>query len=314
MKTIQIGRSTLQGGRIAYGCWRVAGTNNPADVTAERQAQGVTAIRTAWEVGCTVFDLADIYCDGMAERVFGQALRAIPEMKRRAIVATKCGIRKKGQGGAVAPYRYDSSASHIIQSCEASLQRMGIDTIDLYQLHRPDFLCDPEEVAKAFAQLHNQGKVREFGVSNFRPSQVAMLQKALPMPLVAHQVEISLTHLDCLEDGTLDQCLAEAITPMAWSPLGGGRLVATHPIELHEPNHARRIQMRETLDRMARDLGLTRTGLALAWLLRHPARIMVIIGSTQPDRIREAVTADDIEVSRENWYTLLEAARPERLP
>lgn len=314
MKTIQIGTSPLRGSRIAYGCWRIAGTNNPSEVTEERQKHGVSAIRAALAAGCTVFDLADVYCDGMAEAIFGRALREIPELKRTAVIATKCGIRKRGDGGADAPYRYDFTAAHIVRSCEASLKRLGLDSVDLLQLHRPDYLCDPEEVARAFEQLRREGKAREFGVSNFRPSQVAALQKGLPMRLAVNQVEISLAHLNCLEDGTLDQCIAESITPMAWSPLGGGKLVAAHPIELQEPNHARRIQLRETLDRVARDRGISRTTLAVAWLLKHPSKIMVVVGPTHAAHIREACAADDVELTREEWYTLLEAARGERLP
>ncbi len=314
MKTIAIGKSDLRGGRIAYGCWRLAGTPYPSEVTPEREAQGVAALRAAVEAGYTVFDLADIYSDGAAERIFGRARAEIPDLRARAVIATKCGIRKKGQGGDLAPYRYDFSREHIIGSCEASLRRLGVETIDIFQLHRPDYLGDPAEVAEAFAHLHQAGKVREFGVSNFRPSQVVALQRALARPLVVNQVEISLSRLEALEDGTLDQCLAETITPMAWSPLGGGRLVATHPIELHEPNHARRIQLRETLEWLARERGVSRTVLALAWLLRHPAAIMPIVGSIQPDRIREAAKAVEFALSREEWYTLLEAARGERLP
>lgn len=314
MKTIQLGTSSLSGGRVAYGCWRIAGTHSAADVTPERQAQGVAAIGAALEAGCTVFDLADVYCDGMAETIFGRALRDIAYLKKRAVIATKCGIRKRGDGGSEAPYRYDFSAAHIMRSCEASLKRLGVETIDLYQLHRPDYLCDPQEVAGAFDKLRRDGKVREFGVSNFRPSQLAALQKALPMRIAVNQVEISLAQIKAFEDGTLDQCLAETITPMAWSPLGGGRLVTAFPIELQEPNHARRIQLRETIDRMARERGISRTALAVSWLLKHPARIMVIAGSMNPAHIREAVAGDAVELTREEWYTLFEAARGERLP
>lgn len=314
MKIVQIGKSALKGGRIAYGCWRIAGTAHGSEVTSKREAQGVAAIRAAWECGCTVFDLADIYSDGAAEQIFGRARREIPELRQAGLIATKCGIRKRGDGGPEVPYRYDFSKEHIVRSCESSLRRLGVDCIDLYQLHRPDYLCDPEEVAAAFAQLRGAGKVREFGVSNFRPTQLAALQRALPWRLVAHQVEISLTHLHTLDDGTLDQCLLEDLTPMAWSPLGGGRLATTHPIELHDADHAKRIRLREELERMARNRGVSRAVVAMAWLLRHPAGIMPVIGSTQPERIRDAASADALELSREEWYGLLEAARGERLP
>ncbi|MCX6904493.1 MAG: aldo/keto reductase, partial [Verrucomicrobia bacterium] len=267
----------------------------------------------AYESGYTLFDHADIYCDGAAETIFGQVLKQVSGMKKRVVLASKCGIRKKGVPKPDCPFRYDFSADHIIRSCEASLKRLGVETIHIYQLHRPDYLCQPEEVAGAFAQLKQQGKVLEFGVSNFRPSQVALLQKACPMPLMVHQVQISLAHLDCLEDGTLDQCLAEKMTPLAWSPLGGGQLADVMPIDLRTKDHAARLGLREEMEHLARERGSSRTIVALAWLLKHPSGIVPIVGSTKPERIREAAKALDFALSREEWYSLLEAARGERL-
>jgi predicted oxidoreductase len=230
------------------------------------------------------------------------------------VIASKCGIRKKGDPTPEAPYRYDFTAAYIIGCCEQSLRRLGVETIDLYQLHRPDYLCDPEEVAGAFAKLKEAGKVREFGVSNFRPTQLGMLQKACPMRLIVNQVQVSLARLDCFDDGTLDQCLAEKITPLAWSPLGGGQLSDTMPIDLRSEDHAQRIALREEMEYLARERASTRTVLALAWLLRHPAGIIPIVGSTKPVRIQEAAKAADFTLSREEWYRLLEAARGQRLP
>jgi predicted oxidoreductase len=314
MRTIQIGGSSLRSSQLAYGCWRLAGTWNPEEVTSDREAAGRKAVRTAYEAGYTLFDHADIYCDGVAEKIFGQALKEVSGMRKRVLIASKCGIRKKGAPEARAPYRYDFSAAYIVRCCEQSLKRLGVETIDIYQLHRPDYLCNPEEVAAAFSKLKKQGKAREFGVSNFRPSQVTMLQKACPMPLIVNQVEISLARLSCFEDGTLDQCLAEKITPLAWSPLAGGSLVATPPIDLLSARHALRIGLREELDLVAREHGSTRMIIALAWLLKHPAGIVPIVGSLKPDRIKEATRAAELELSREEWYSLLEAARGERLP
>ena len=190
----------------------------------------------------------------------------------------------------------------------------GVETIDLYLLHRADYLCQPAEVAAAFSQLKQQGKVREFGVSNFRPSQVSMLQRACPMPLIVNQVQISLAHLERLEDGTLDQCLADRITPMAWSPLHAGQLADVMPIDLRAEDHVVRIALRETQERIARERGTSRMVIALAWLLKHPAGIIPIVGSTRSDRIKEAAQAADLELTREEWYQLLEAARGARLP
>jgi predicted oxidoreductase len=314
MQTIQLGRSSLTASRLAYGCWRIAGSSEGARGTAEAQAAGRKSVAAAFDAGFTLFDLADIYGDGACERIFGQTLKEIPALRRGALVATKSGIRKKGEPHHDSPYRYDFSAEHIVHSCEQSLKRLGVETVDLYQLHRPDFLGDPAEVAGAFSNLKKSGKVREFGVSNFRPSQWVALQKACPMPLIVNQVEISLIKPDCFHDGTLDQCLAEHITPMAWSPLAGGRLAENGPIDLQTPDHAHRIHIREVLDLVARERGVTRSVAALAWLLKHPARIVPIIGSTHPERIRDAINATEIELTRDEWYRLMEAAHGQRLP
>lgn len=314
MQTVPLGQGTLRATRLGYGGWRIAGTWDPAQVTPEKEAAGRAAVLAAYEAGFTLFDLADIYCDGVCERIFGQVLQAVPGMRSRIVVATKCGIRKPGDPNADSPYRYDFSAQHIERSCEASLKRLGLDTIDLYLLHRPDFLCDPTEVAEAFGKLKQAGKAREFGVSNFRPSQVTALQQACPMPLVVNQVEISLTRLDCFHDGTLDQCLARRITPQAWSPLGGGRLLDAGPVDLRTKDHAERQRLRDVVDLIARERGVSRQVVALAWLLKHPSGIAPIIGSTQPERIRDAARAAQLDLTRDEWYRLLEAALDQRLP
>jgi predicted oxidoreductase len=234
-------------------------------------------------------------------------------MRGQVLIATKCGIRKAGSPHGNAPYRYDFSADYLIASCEGSLRRLGVDTIDLYQLHRPDLLAAPAEVADAFGRLRQAGKVREFGVSNFHPSQVAMLQKACPWPLRVNQIEISLGHLAPFWDGTLDQCLTDRLTPMAWSPLAGGKLLS-QTVDMTDPRHAQRQKLLDTMDLVARERGVSRAVIAIAWLLRHPAGIVPIIGSTDPGRIRELAAADTCELTREEWYRLLEAAHGQRLP
>lgn len=313
MDIVSLGNSSIQVSRLAYGCWRILGPES-AEPNPDREAGARKAITAAYETGFTFFDHADVYADGAAETVFGATLKEISGMRERVVITTKCGIRRKGVPNPDSPYRYDFSAEHIIASCEQSLKRLGVQTIDIYQLHRPDFLMDPAEVADAFSRLKQQGKVREFGVSNFRPAQLSLLLRACPFPLIVHQIEISLAKLDCFHDGSLDQCLAEKISPLAWSPLGGGRLSDTLPIDINSPDHARRIGLRETLDDIARDYGVTRTIVALAWLLKHPARIIPIIGSAKPERIREASQAYKLQLSRDEWYRLMEAARGERLP
>jgi predicted oxidoreductase len=201
-----------------------------------------------------------------------------------------------------------------VQACEESLKRLGIGTIDLYMLHRPDFLADPDEIASAFSQLKDSGKVRFFGVSNFRPSLLTALQAACPMHLAVHQIEISLARLDPFSDGTLDQCLMEKITPMAWSPLAAGLIGAGATRLLPAQQEYRPEKFLPALEAIAKARGVSRTNIALAWLLRHPSGIIPIVGSTNPERIFEAAKAAELELTREEWYELLIAARGERLP
>ncbi|MBN8248442.1 MAG: aldo/keto reductase [Verrucomicrobia bacterium] len=305
MHSMALGTSALRVSSIAYGCWRLAGSEG-VEAPADAADLGRRAVLAAADSGFTLFDLADIYGGGRCEEIFGAALRERPGLRDRIVVVSKCGIRKAGVPDSGSPYRYDGSAEHIRTSVEASLRRMGIETLDVLLLHRPDFLMAPDEVAGACAQLRDGGKVREFGVSNFRPGQVAMLQKACPFPLVTNQVEISLIRREALEDGTLDQCLAERITPMAWSPLARGALMAAAP---DDPGGLSRV-----LDAVAADRGLSRSAVALAWLMAHPAGILPIIGSVQPSRILESSAAAGIRLSREEWYRLLTAARGSRLP
>jgi predicted oxidoreductase len=182
MKTVPLGSSSLTVSRLAYGCWRIAGTWNPAEASADSKAAGKRAVVAAFEAGYTLFDHADIYCDGEAERIFGQVLKEVPGLRERIVIATKCGIRKPGDPKPDSPYRYDFSADYIVRSCEA-LQRLGIETIDIYQLHRPDYLMDPEEVAGAFRRLKQAGKVREFGSAIFARHRSRLCERC-PMRLL----------------------------------------------------------------------------------------------------------------------------------
>jgi predicted oxidoreductase len=181
MNAQRLGLSSLFSSRLAYGCLRIASTLNPAEVTPERMAQGQRTVIAAYEAGYTLFDHADIYCRGVCETIFGLALKEVRGMRDRILIATKCGIRFAGDPDPTYFYRYDSSPGHIIASCEQSLKRLAVETIDLYQLHRPDFLMEPAAVAEAFDKLKAQGKVREFGVSNFSPSTLESLQAACTM-------------------------------------------------------------------------------------------------------------------------------------
>ena len=314
MKTQLLGTSSLRCTRLAYGAWRLVSTMNPAEVTPEREAEGRRASIAAYEAGYTLFDHADIYCRGVAEKVFGDAMREVRGMRDRIVIATKCGIRFAGEPNPDSPHRFDFSAGHIVASCEGSLKRLGIETIDLYQLHRPDALMNPEEVAGAFDRLRAQGKVREFGVSNFFPSTVAALQRACPMRLIVNQVEIHPGRLDPYYDGTLDQCLAERMTPLAWSPLGGGLFGEGGTPAADDKRRAGLLKLVDVVESTAKKYGVTRSIITLAWLMKHPSGILPIVGSVKPDRIREAVKADTIDIDREDWYRIFVAARMEPLP
>ena len=314
MQTISLGVSSLKSTRLAYGCWRVAGTWDPAEVTPASRAAGCRAILAAYEAGYTLFDNADIYCGGEAERILGAVLKEVSGMRDRVLIATKCGIRPAGAPQTSSPQRYDFSAEHIRNACDQSLKRLGIEHIDLYLLHRPDYLASPEEIAKAFSELKAAGKVAHFGVSNFRASLVTALQVACPMPLVTHQIEISLAKLDAFTDGTLDQCLIEKITPMAWSPLAAGLIGAGSDQLLPSQRNYQPEKFLPALDAVAKERGVSRTCVALAWLLKHPSQIQPIVGSITPERIRDAAKADELVLTREEWYRLLLAARGEPLP
>ena len=313
MGKLALGTSSLRVSRLAYGCWRLADSQNASESKSEIWAAGKRAVIAAYEAGYTLFDHADIYGNGEAEKIFGEALHENPEMRDRISIVTKCGVRRPDDPPG-SPYHYNLSGEYIIRSCEGSLKRLGIETIDVLLLHRADWLVNPADVAGAFTKLKQSGKVRFFGVSNFRPSLVSALQTACPMPLVVNQVEISLCKLDAFEDGTLDQCLEKKITPMAWSPLGGGQLAegAKRLLKSQEGYQIKKVV--PLLDELAAQYGVTRSAVALAWLMKHPAGIVPIVGSTNPQRIRDAARAAKINLTREEWYRLLIAARGEQLP
>ena len=304
MQIVSLGGSPLNVSRLAYGCWRLTGDN----------VDGARAVRAAIEAGFTLFDHADIYGGGVCEAVFGGVMKESPELRDRLVIASKCGIRLPHLGGAGEPYRYDSRADYIVGSCEDSLRRLQVEKIDLFQIHRPDFLAHPEEVARAFDQLARAGKVLEFGVSNFQPGQLSALQRACPMRLRVNQVEFSILQRAPLYDSVLDQCIAENITPLAWSPLGGGQLADGAGDLLSSQREYQPHRVLPLLDEIAARHGASRSGIALAWLLKHPVGVVPIVGSTSTARIADAVRALTVELSREEWYALLTAAEPDSLP
>lgn len=299
MKTIPLGTSDLHSSRLIYGCMRLPDTWDPAEVTEQREREAFAALEAAVEVGYTHFDNADIYCRGECERILGAFLKANPGLRERSIVTTKVGIRFARDTAPDAPHRHDFEPEYIIESCEGSLRRLGLETIDLYLLHRYDRLMDPDAVAGAFDKLHRAGKVRHFGVSNFSAGQMALLQSRLDQPLINNQVEVHPLRIEPFEDGTLDYCHQHRITPTSWSPIAGGRLGDPTSAKSDAP-----ARLLNAIDREAAACGVGRVTLLLAWLLRHGSGMLPIVGSRQPERIKEAAAADEIELSREAWYRI----------
>jgi len=313
MKTQLLGSSKIEITSLSYGCMRISGSWDRDKVDAAAIKRGISALEAAADAGYTFFDHADIYGDTTCESIYGEALKLHPDWRGKFVVATKCGIRFEDEPPGT-PHRYDFSHDHILTSAEDSLKRLSLDTIDLLMLHRPDFLANPAEIAEAFTKLRDSGKVREFGVSNFRPSLLSAVQSALSFPLLVNQVEIHLRRLDCFTDGTLDQCLERKITPMAWSPVAGGRLGTGAVPDPKDPKHEHHKEILTALDKAAADYNVDRTVIALAWLLKHPSKIVPVIGSVNPQNIRTAAKATDVNMDRDTWYRILRAARGEKLP
>jgi predicted oxidoreductase len=314
MKKQSLGNSSIEISRLAYGCMRISGSWDRTLVDASVIDRGIAAIEAAVEAGYTFFDHADIYGDTACESIFGHALEKHPDWRGRLVVATKCGIRFEDEPELGQPHRYDFSFEHIVTSARESLKRLRLDHVDLLMLHRPDFLADPEEIARAFNELRENGEVREFGVSNFRPSLVDAVQSALPFPLQVNQVQIHPLQLDAFTDGTLDQCLIAGMTPMAWSPLAQGRVASGAEPKPDAPNREHHLALLEALDAAAGQFGCDRSVIVLAWLLKHPSRIVPVVGSANPDRIRGLARATEIEMDRDTWYRILRAARGVKLP
>ena len=292
-----LGGSGIEISPLAWGMWRLAEDGRSA-------ADAARLVHAALDAGITLLDTADIYgFDGTggfgdAEALLGEVLAAEPGLRGRMVLATKGGIRP--------PLPYDQSPAYLAEAIDASLTRLKVDTIDLWQVHRPDILAHPQEVASALDAAVASGKIRSLGVSNFTLQQVEALQHFLSHKLVATQPEISPLRIACFENGELDQAMRLGLTPLAWSPLGGGSLLS--------PKGAHDIAVAAELDRIAGEQGVSRSVAAYGWLMAHPAGIVPIVGSQSPERIAEATQALAMRWTREDWYAVLVAARGERLP
>lgn len=305
MQATTVGPSDLESSRLVYGCMRIAG-----DGSKDGLDTGKRALRAAVDAGYTQFDHADIYGGGACEQLFGEFLRENPGIRESIIVTTKCGIRMAGEPDADAPGRYDFSARHVTTSVEGSLQRLGIERIDLLLLHRPDYLFRADEVAVTLEALKASGAVANFGVSNFSPSQVELLRSAFGDALLVNQIEINLHNVSALTDGTLDQCQRLGMTPQAWCPVAG----VAYPAWGNTFTEIDEQRIRAELDRQSETYDVEDWVIALAWLLKHPAGIAPIIGSTTPSRIEAAKQALDLKYTRADWYRLLEARNGHPVP
>jgi predicted oxidoreductase len=277
---------------------RIAGDGSRSD-----RDKGKRAIQAAIDEGYTLFDHADVYGEGSCEQIFGEVIHESPSSRDKLIVAGKCGIRLPGRPEANDPARYDFRATYIVESVASSLRRLQVEKLDLLMLHRPDYLMCADEVAEAFARLMDSGMVSHCGVSNFSVSQVELLRSVLPVPLLVHQVEINLHNISAVVGGTLDQCQRLGVTPQAWCPIAGVAYPAWG--NTFTADDQRRLDAE--LANQARTYGVENWHIALAWLLKHPAGISPIIGSTTPARICDAKRALDVQYRREDWYRLLEA-------
>ncbi|CAN4279859.1 aldo/keto reductase [Pseudoxanthomonas sp. LjRoot125] len=322
MKTYSLAEG-LATSRIGYGCMHLSRAWDASPITADERRNAQRLVETALAHGITLFDHADIYARGKSEQVFGDVLRGSPALRAKMVLQSKCGIRFADDPPGT-PGRYDFSHAHIVASVEGSLARLGVEHLDVLLLHRPDALVEPEEVARAFDALHASGKVRHFGVSNHTPGQIDLLRRHVRQRLVANQVEISLLHLPLIDEGvvanttghayasaagTLDHARLHDIRVQAWSPLAGGKLATTS--EFSDP------VIRETstlLRQLAEAKGVAPEAIQLAWLLRHPAGLQPIVGTTDPVRLVACAAADTVQLSREEWYALFTAARGARVP
>lgn len=257
-------------------------------------------IKECLSASVTTFDHADIYGDYTTEQEFGRVLHREPSLRQQMQLITKCGIRMVSSNRPHHKIKsYDTSHKHIIASVETSLKNLSTDYVDCLLLHRPDPLLHADEVAKAFTQLKEQGKVRAFGVSNFRKWQVDLLNSRFPIH--SNQIECSVLHLDPFADGTLDHCQQHGIMPMAWSPMGGGNLFADTDDERHK-------RILAVANYLAEKHGVTPGVILLSWLISHPSGIHPVLGTTKIKRVEEAVTATAIQLEREEWFMLWRAS------
>ncbi len=300
MKNIVIGGSGVTASAMAAGCMRIASMSEKALSRL---------VHDALELGVNFFDHADIYGGGESEALFGKVLHSESGLRERLILQSKCGIRSG---------MYDFSKRHILDSVDGSLERLQTDHLDFLLLHRPDALMEPEEVGEAFRQLEDSGKVLHFGVSNFNSRQIDLLQSGLKQKLCVNQLQFGLMHTGLIDhaiqtntkfvnapdhDGeVLDYCRLNSITVQAWSPLQYGFFEGSFLDSDKFP------ELNLALEKTGDKYGVSKGAIATAWILRHPAKIQVVTGTTSTEHLADLSTGEDIELSREDWYPLYRAA------
>jgi predicted oxidoreductase len=296
-----LGQTGFQVPVIAVGFWRVEKVS---------KAEAETFIKSALECGAYFFDHADVYGQGLAEEMFAEAIGMGPAVREKIILQTKCGIRP----GAA----FDFSRDHILRAVDNSLKRLRTDYIDVLLLHRPDALMEPEEVAEAFGILQSTGKVRCFGVSNQKPMQIELLRKYVKQPIAANQLQLSIAHAGMIRQGihvntvddagidrdgsVLDYCRLHDITIQPWSPFQYG---FNRGVFLGNPQFP---ELNAKIDETAKKYSVSNTTIAMAWLLRHPARFQPVTGTMNPERLRDCVKAAEITLTRDEWYAIYLAA------
>lgn len=294
-----LGASGISISSLAWGMWRFKGD----DVSA-----ATDQVKAALDAGITLFDTADIYgCDtpagfGSSEALLGRVFAADPGLRARMVLATKGGIRLG--------VPYDSSAAYIEEAVDISLKRLQVDHVDLWQVHRPDILAHPADVARALEKIVSSGRARTIGVSNHTAAQVAALRAHLSIPLVSVQPELSALAHGAMMDGTLDQAMQLGLSVLAWSPLGQGRLAADLPADAPATERA----AVAVVDRIAADQGVSRSAVAYAFVGAHPCGAIPIVGTQNPARIADATNAYTVRFTRQSWYEILQAAMGTNLP
>ena len=286
--------------RLVQGVWRLADWNY-----SDKEVEAL--IEACLELGIDTFDHADIYGDYSCEEIFGRALKNRSDLKDQMKIVTKCGIQLTS---AKRPKNYikhyDTSFEHIVWSAENSLKMLGVEALDVLLIHRPDPFINTYEVAEAFSKLKEEGKVKQFGVSNFLPSQFKALEAALDFELVTNQIEISAVALQEFDNGSIDLCQELGMHPMAWSPLAGGSIfnAQTH----------RLMTLKNVLHKVGDNHDASIDEVMYAWLLSHPVGIIPVIGSGKIDRIKAAVNALDLQLSRQEWFEIWTASKGQSVP